>query len=51
MPDLYRVDHVGSLLRPAAVKEAKAAYLAGKQTREELEKVEDEAILAALDRQ
>ena len=51
MPDLYRVDHVGSLLRPAQVKEAKAAFLEGRRTREQLEQVEDEAILAALARQ
>ena len=51
MPNLYRADHVGSLLRPAQVKEAKAAFLEGRQTLEELEKVEDEAILAALAQQ
>ena len=51
MPDLYRTDHVGSLLRPAQVKEAKAAYLDGRQTKEQLEQVEDQAILAALEQQ
>ena len=49
MPNVYRVDHVGSLLRPAQVKEAKAAFLNGSQTREQLEQAEDEAILVALD--
>ena len=51
MPELYRADHVGSLLRPAQVKQARSAFLAGHQTREQLERVEDEAILAALNHQ
>ena len=46
----YRADHVGSLLRPPAVKAAREKYLTepvgpdGFPTHEELKKVEDEAI-------
>ena len=47
----YRVDHVGSLLRPAEVKEARSAFQAGQLDRDELRAVEDRAILDALERQ
>ena len=30
MPELYRADHVGSLLRPPELKEARAAFQQGK---------------------
>ncbi len=41
----YRADHVGSLLRPAAVKEARKRYFEDKTIdREELREVEDAAI-------
>ena len=47
----YRADHVGSLLRPAEVKEARSAFQAGQLDRAELRAVEDRAILDALERQ
>ncbi len=50
MPEVYRADHVGSLLRPAEVKEAKSAYQEGRLSREQLHEVEDRAILGALER-
>ncbi|MCZ2259904.1 5-methyltetrahydropteroyltriglutamate--homocysteine S-methyltransferase [Sporosarcina sp. G11-34] len=40
----FRADHVGSFLRPHALKEARANYLAGEITKEELRKVEDAEI-------
>lgn len=40
----FRADHVGSLLRPPAVTEARAQYAAGRISREQLAAVEDEAI-------
>ena len=51
MPGIYRADHVGSLLRPQDVKEARAAYLGGQIDLAELTEVEDRAILQALERQ
>jgi 5-methyltetrahydropteroyltriglutamate--homocysteine methyltransferase len=47
----YRADHVGSLLRPAALLEARAAAGEGRLTREALREAEDRAILGALDLQ
>ncbi|HEV2783447.1 MAG TPA: 5-methyltetrahydropteroyltriglutamate--homocysteine S-methyltransferase [Actinophytocola sp.] len=40
----FRADHVGSLLRPAALHAARADRAAGRISAEELRKVEDEAI-------
>ena len=51
MPEVYRSDHVGSLLRPAEVKEARAAFYEGRLDRTRLSEVEDRAILNALERQ
>lgn len=51
MPGIYRADHVGSLLRPDAVKEARSAYQAGRLDADALREVEDRAILDALERQ
>ena len=51
MAGFYRADHVGSLLRPQVVKEARSAYLAGRMKLSELTAVEDRAILSALQRQ
>src|ERR671923_988086 len=51
MSEAYRADHVGSLLRPAAVKEARAAFREGRLPLEQLRRIEDRAILAALERQ
>ncbi len=44
----FRADHVGSLLRPLAVSEARRAWKAGKLAAEDLRKVEDAAILDAI---
>ena len=51
MSAAYRADHVGSFLRPAAVKEARAAFGEGRLHLEQLRHIEDRAILAALERQ
>ena len=56
MPELYRADHVGSLLRPVAVKDARAAFQQGTLqqgtlAQERLREAEDRAILDALQRQ
>jgi 5-methyltetrahydropteroyltriglutamate--homocysteine methyltransferase len=51
MSQAYRADHVGSFLRPAEVKEARAAFQAGRLPVEQLQHVEDRAILATLERQ
>ena len=47
----YRAEQVGSLLRPRALLEARAAFDAGRITAEALHASEDEAIDAALGRQ
>ena len=44
----FRADHVGSLLRPAKLLDARADRAAGKITAEELRVVEDEAIRDAI---
>ncbi|MDH4077665.1 MAG: 5-methyltetrahydropteroyltriglutamate--homocysteine S-methyltransferase, partial [Acidimicrobiia bacterium] len=46
----FRADHVGSLLRPATVHEARARAAAGEITAAELRSVEDAAIAAAVAR-
>ena len=51
MPSIYRADHVGSLLRPAEVKEARSAFQAGRLDADRLREIEDRAILDALERQ
>ncbi|CAI8041819.1 Uncharacterized protein YxjH [Geodia barretti] len=51
MPDIYRADHVGSLLRPTEVKEARSAYQGGRMELSEVTAVEDRAILRVLERQ
>src|SRR5215472_5088851 len=51
MAEYYRADHVGSLLRPAAVLEARAAHTAGRISLAQLRDIEDKAILAALEMQ
>ena len=51
MPQVYRADHVGSLLRPAEVKAARAAFADGSMDRDQLREVEEQAILTALQRQ
>ena len=47
-PPPYRADHVGSLLRPASVKDARKRLAANEITAEELKAVEDEAIRDAV---
>ena len=47
----FRADHVGSLLRPRFLLEARQRYATGQIGREELQAVEDEAIREAIRRQ
>jgi methionine synthase II (cobalamin-independent) len=47
----YRTDHVGSMVRPERLLDARDLFQAGKLSREELTRVEDECILEALDLQ
>jgi 5-methyltetrahydropteroyltriglutamate--homocysteine methyltransferase len=51
MSAAYRADHVGSFLRPAEVKEARAACREGHLSLEQLRHIEDRAILAVVERQ
>jgi 5-methyltetrahydropteroyltriglutamate--homocysteine methyltransferase len=51
MSEAYRADHVGSFLRPVALKAARAAFREGCLPLEQLRHVEDQAILTALERQ
>src|SRR4051794_39013083 len=44
----YRADHVGSLLRPAALLAARAAFAEGKLTAEALREAEDRAVQDAI---
>jgi 5-methyltetrahydropteroyltriglutamate--homocysteine methyltransferase len=47
----FRADHVGSLLRPAALTEARAEFKAGRLDAEGLRAVEDAAILEVIEMQ
>ncbi|HLZ29341.1 MAG TPA: hypothetical protein VKV73_18655 [Chloroflexota bacterium] len=47
----YRADHVGSLLRPAEVLQAREAYSQQRISGEQLTEIEDRAVLNALDMQ
>src|SRR5215472_16789462 len=47
----FRADHVGSLLRPAELKEARARHQAGEIGAEQLKTVEDRAIEALIAKQ
>jgi len=47
----YRADHVGSLLRPPAVLQARADFSQQRISQAQLTQIEDEAILAALEMQ
>jgi 5-methyltetrahydropteroyltriglutamate--homocysteine methyltransferase len=51
MAEPYRADQVGSLLRPAAVLEARAAHAQGRIGMAQLRAIEDQAILEALEMQ
>ena len=46
-----RVDLVGSLLRPAKLKQAFAKWGSGEMTEEELQKIQDEAIREVIAKQ
>jgi 5-methyltetrahydropteroyltriglutamate--homocysteine methyltransferase len=48
MTTRFRADHVGSLLRPTALLEARAAYANGQLGLEALRQAEDDAVLEAL---
>lgn len=43
----YRADHVGSLIRPERLRQAREAWMAGKLPKPELEAIEDECIREA----
>jgi 5-methyltetrahydropteroyltriglutamate--homocysteine methyltransferase len=47
----FRADHVGSLLRPKPLQQARAAWKAGTLSHEKLRAVEDQAITAAIAKQ
>jgi len=47
----FRADHVGSLLRPPAIKEARAQFAAGKIDRAALKEVEDREIERVIQKQ
>ncbi len=51
MKGVYRADHVGSLLRPPELLQARADFAEGRITREQLTEVEDASVLKALDLQ
>jgi len=51
MKSIGRADHVGSLLRPPELLQARAAFAESKLDQEHLREIEDRAILEALDRQ
>jgi len=51
MPSPYRADHVGSLLRPPELLEARARHAEGGLSAEALREVEDASILKALELQ
>jgi 5-methyltetrahydropteroyltriglutamate--homocysteine methyltransferase len=51
MTSRFRAEHVGSLLRPPELLQARSAHAAGKTSLEELRAKEDQAILAALAKQ
>ena len=47
----FRADHVGSLLRPAALKDARTRHARGEISKEDLRAAEDPAIEAVIDKQ
>jgi 5-methyltetrahydropteroyltriglutamate--homocysteine methyltransferase len=51
MTTAYRADHIGSLLRPPQLLEARAAHDQGRMTLAQLRQIEDQAILQALELQ
>lgn len=51
MRQVYRADHCGSLIRPQKLKDARAAFLRSQISRDQLEEIENEAILAVFELQ
>lgn len=51
MAEIYRAEHVGSLLRPPEVLQARTDQTQGRITLEQLREIEDKAILEALEMQ
>ena len=49
--DKIRIDHIGSLVRPAKLKEVFARFDRGQTTHEELVKVQDDAIREVIQKQ
>ena len=47
----FRLDHVGSFLRPERLKEARAKFNAGQINAEELERIENEEIIALIEKE
>ena len=47
----FRLDHVGSFLRPERLKEARTKFNAGEINAEELERVENEEIIALIEKE
>lgn len=47
----FRLDHVGSFLRPERLKEARSKFNDGEITAEELERVENEEIIALIEKE
>jgi 5-methyltetrahydropteroyltriglutamate--homocysteine methyltransferase len=50
-PGVYRADHIGSLLRPSAIKSARADLAAGKISASDLHAAEDNEIAALVQKQ
>lgn len=48
MPKTYRADHVGSLLRPPELLEARSKFNVGEISREQLKEAENASVLKAL---
>ena len=51
MPSQFRAEHVGSLLRPPELLQARSAHSQGRISSEELRSVEDHAVLQVLQKQ
>ena len=47
----FKLDHVGSFLRPERLKEARAKFNAGEISSEELERIENEEIIALIEKE
>jgi 5-methyltetrahydropteroyltriglutamate--homocysteine methyltransferase len=51
MPSTYRADHIGSLLRPPELLQARRDHEAGRISAEQLREIEDRSVLTALEMQ